>query len=426
MTAPVCPIISFTYRPSKRSGKFHQQRSLKSLQPGTDLRILACFHFTREITGIINLLDASNPTSQSPMTIFSVQLVENVGRSAAMLIVHDACKNEQEQNNDDEEDDDNEQSESSKYGAATAFDRLKNAKEGISVHQATIVSSYSTMHEDICDTAEEKQANLIILPFQLRPTMEGRTENTNGVHLRNVNKKVLEKSMCSVAVLVDRGHRLLTEPPSKLNRGEVVHRFIALFLGGPDDREALAYAERMSGNETVGLTVMRFVAAENQEGNHDEEEEENSLNNQCFEEFRQKTKDNPHVKLVEAVVGEGEEIMEVFTRTVEGEEYDLIIVGNGRRGPTSLLNKSKASSEWSEYPELGLLGDTLVVSTFAPNAWILVVQHGGSVEGIGFSNDQALVEDGGRLREHFGHMTWQPPVFQTPELAPFVSRTKCS
>ncbi|PON67899.1 Cation/H(+) exchanger CHX21/CHX [Trema orientale] len=408
MTAAVGPILAFTYRSTKPSGKF-QRRSLTSLETGSELRILTCFHSTREVTGIINLLDASNPTRQSPISAFAVHLIENVGRSTAMLIVHDACKN-------GGCGDDRDKYDSSQHVAAAAFDSFKEGKDGVSIYPLTAVSSYTTMHEDICNLAEDKDTSLIILPFQLKPIVEGRTEHANNQNFRNVNKNVIEYARCSVAVLVDRGHR----PPTAVTNSssQAGRRFIVLFVGGPDDREALVYAGRMSGNESVELTVMRAVAAANYNGgDRDREETEKILDNQCLEEFRLKTKSNPLVRLTEAVVSNEEEILKAIG-TMEGEKYDLIIVGRGkgRRSPLTATDEPS----WSEYPEFGPLGDTLVCSTFAPNAWILVVRQGG---GDDTPPNQVQIEDSGKLREEFGHMTWQASEIETPDLAPFVSRT---
>ena len=409
MTVAVGPILAFTYRSNKPSRK-SQKWSLTSLEPTSDLRILTCYHSKSEVTGIINLLDASNPTAQSPISIFAVHLIQNIGRATAMLIVHDACRINGREGNDEE------QFDSSRNVVAAAFDGFRNRKEGVSFYPLSAVSSYTTMHEDICSLAEEKRANLIILPFQSKPTVDAGSDHANSLHFRNINKNVMEKSLCSVAILVDRGHR----PPVDLAKlsSHACHRFIMLFIGGPDDREALVYVTRMSGNENVELTIVRFIAADHNEvGDPETEDKEKSLDDQCFEEFRSKTKNNPLVRLTEAIVSKGEDIVKLIG-TMEDEEYDLIIVGK-RKGGQLQLKTTEPPSEWSEYPELGPLGDSLVCSSFAANSWILIVQQGSGNTSL----NQAHVEDSGKLKEKFGHLTWRPPQIQMPELAPFVSRT---
>ncbi|KAJ6745141.1 CATION/H + ANTIPORTER [Salix purpurea] len=68
----------------------------------------------------------------------------------------------------------------------------------------------------------------------------------------HLNKSVLDNAPCSVGVLVDRGNlrKFLAEPLSC--------RIAVLFFGGADDREALAYAVRMSGNPHVSVKVFTF------------------------------------------------------------------------------------------------------------------------------------------------------------------------
>ncbi|XP_062119304.1 cation/H(+) antiporter 15-like [Humulus lupulus] len=419
MTVGVVPIVTLTHRCFRHSEKF-SHKSLISLQPDSELRVLTCFHSSHEVTGIIKLLDASNPTKQSPLLVFAIHLIENSGRAATMLIVHDACRI-----NVGGDDKDNELLDSSQHVAAAAFDGFKNGKEGVKVQPLTTVSAYATMHEDICNLAEENHTSIIILPFQLNATNSGlgaSPRSFNSHHLRSMNKKVMEKSPCSVAVLVDRGHRL---PPASdaTSSSQVGHHFMVLFIGGPDDREALAYAERMSGSRIVALTVMRFIAADYfNSGDDDMEEKEKSLDDQYFEGFLQKTSDNPLVNVGEAVVNSVEEVVKALG-TME-EEYDLVIVGKGRRSSAGQsASKMLEGTEWSDYPELGLLGDALVCSTIAARAWILIVQQGGSGGSDICWQEQEMDNDSGILEEELGHMAWQPFRVESPDLAPFVSRS---
>ena len=68
MTTAVGPILSFTYKSDKHSGEC-KRSSIWSLEPhDKEFRVLTCFQSSQEITGIANLLDASNPTKDSPST----------------------------------------------------------------------------------------------------------------------------------------------------------------------------------------------------------------------------------------------------------------------------------------------------------------------------------------------------------------------
>ncbi|XP_062119602.1 cation/H(+) antiporter 15-like [Humulus lupulus] len=435
MTMAVCPILTLTYKKSLKQSTKRMQRSLTSLQPSSELRVLTCFHSSYEVTGIINLLDASNPTRDSPISVFVIQLIENIGRTTAINIVHGACKTINMSGGDYDKDhkhfDSSPSSSSSQHAAFAAFNGFKNGKEGIFIQPLTAVSARATMHEHICDFAEENHTNMVILPFHLKTiTNVGKISSSSsrsggGTNLsktnldfRNINKKVMAKSSCSVAILVDRGRR----PPMAASV-QAGHNFMVLFVGGPDDREALAYVERMSGSRNVALTVMRFVAAaaDNDEDNFIfdyKEEKDKLLDEQYFEEFRHKMYENPLVNFTQAVVSNVEDVVRAIG-TIE-KEYDLIIVGKGRGGRGSLSKMlEETETEWSDYPELGLLGDTLVCSNFASNAWILVVQQGSGCD-IRLKDEQ--LSNCGKLSEQCGHMTWQPSLNETPELALFVSR----
>merc|ERR1712100_691310 len=74
-----------------------------------------------------------------------------------------------------------------------------------------------------------------------------------------VNKKVLANAPCSVGILIDRGLNGSTRLAAK----SVSHHIAVLFFGGPDDREALFYAWRMSEHPGVRVTVLRLIIGEN-------------------------------------------------------------------------------------------------------------------------------------------------------------------
>ncbi|KAL5549492.1 hypothetical protein UlMin_004723 [Ulmus minor] len=371
MTAAVGPILALTYRSTKCPNK-SMRRTLTSLEANSEVKILTCVHSIRDVTGIINLLDASSPSKHLPLGVFSMHLVEHIGRATAMLIVHDSYK----ANSSNVKNKDSKELEASQI--TQAFKSFKNGKEGVSLQSLTVVSSYTTMHEDICSLAAEKDASLIILPLHLKPAIEGVKEISHIDRFRGINERVMKNSSCSVAILVDRGHR----PHSLLKKmnscGELRNHFIMLFIGGPDDREALTFVARISKNPKVSLTVIRFRSANiDNAGGKMEEEKQREMDEKCVNEFKHKTKNNSNVNLTEVEVSNVDGIVKVIGE-FESDEFDLIIVGRGRQDSSLIM---PVSSDWSEYPELGPLGDNLVCSNIAANAWILIVQQGQIVLG---------------------------------------------
>ncbi|KAF3452658.1 hypothetical protein FNV43_RR03091 [Rhamnella rubrinervis] len=421
MTTLVAPILARTYKPSKSLGTYNR-RTINSVErdDSAEFRILTCIHNQRNISSLVNILEASNATRQSPISAFAVHLVENTGRAAAMLIVHDTCKT------DKDEDDINKEPPSNYM--TNSFENLEIRNGGITVQQLTVVSSYSTIHEDICSLAEDKKVSLIIVPFHNQSTViiEGATSSENNAHspLRDVNKNVLDNAQCSVAVFVDRGLTTLQQMDS--SHGGIRRHFYMLFIGGADDRDALAYAWRMSKVPRTNLTVIRFLPGDdvidqpidNDNGDEDNEEilnadNEKPVDDDYIKQFIAKSRNCENVEFVEKIVSNGDEIV----KEVGGleEKGDLYIVGRGKKRLSPL---TAGLSELTDCPELGPLGDILVTSSFMAESSVLIVQ-----QGTPSTEDDQYAANGGQLKEHTaGRMTWQVQEIETPEFAPFVHR----
>lgn len=404
MTFVIGPILASSYRQTWRSGQ-SGARTIQSAKPDSEFRILVGVHAMPNVSSIINLIQASNPTELSPICVFAVHLVELTGRASAMLIVHDTCtKSSQEKVGVGRA-----RAQSDVLGA---FESLESRSNGISVKPLTAVSAYDSMHEDICNLAEDKNVILILIPFHKQSTIDGEWEDTNPA-LRGINQNVLTNAPCSVGIFVDRGLSSVS-----LTRREFEHscqgqRFAMLYIGGPDDREALAYAWRMSGHPGVSLDVVRFVSAEdslnrrdqNHQGDdhYDDKEgilgdindhndnREKQLDEEYLAHVRRVSTCNPSVSYMEKMVNNGEETLKALSTMKD--EYDLYIVGRGE-GMVSPL--TSGLTEWSDCPELGALGDTLVSSSFASNASVLIIkQHASSSYG-----DEVIYEMDGGSTDH--------------------------
>ncbi|XP_038881334.1 cation/H(+) antiporter 15-like [Benincasa hispida] len=403
MTALIGPTLAFTYKSIKTLRK-NRYRTIQSIKPDSEFRVVACVHSTRNVYGIIHLLGASNPTKQLPLLVFAIHLVELTGRATAMLIVHGQCK-----------------ASSAKAKVQTdhiinAFDKFESQNHGVTVHSLTAVSPYATMHDDICGIAVEKRVHLIIVPFHKQPTLDGGLEDGNP-SLGIVNNNVMANAPCSVAVLVDRG--LSATSLTDSNRSNhIQQRFALFFIGGPDDREALAYALRMSEHPNILITVVRFIPGEEVKemsimdfpGEENVEiltalaraKKEKVIDIDYIENFRLQISSNPSIGYAEVVVNNGDETLKAIS-TLENE-FNLYIVGRSRGMMSPLVS---GLSEWSDSPELGVLGDALVTSSFATNVSLLVVQQG-DVEA---EERGERFHDGGFMGEHFGGQDgWQSPI----------------
>ncbi|KAI3453514.1 hypothetical protein Pfo_010177 [Paulownia fortunei] len=335
MTSIIQPLVTNIYKPATKSdGEF---------------RLLVCMHTPRNVPTIIHLLEASHPTKKSPICAYVLHLVELTGRASAMLI-SDHIFN--------------------------AFVNFEQHGGFVSVNPLTAISPYSTMHEDICNVAEDKRVAFIIIPFHKQQTVDGGMEATNPA-FRMINQSVLANSPCSVGILVDR----VLNGSTRLSANQISHHIAVLFFGGPDDREALAYAWRMCEHPLNNLTVMRFVLGENVLETTGElrpnrltaatdDGREKQLDEDYINEFKAITMNNSSVVYMEKGVNHGEETVAAI-RSIDAS-HDLFIVGKGH-GTISPV--TAGLNDWSECPELGAIGDLLVSSDFATTYSVLVVQQ---------------------------------------------------
>ncbi|OAY36109.1 cation/H(+) antiporter 15 [Manihot esculenta] len=372
MTALVTPFVTAVYRPAKKFIPY-KRRTIQRSKPDAELRVLVCVHTPRNVPTIINLLEVSYPTKRSPMCVYVLHLVELTGRASAMLIVHNTRKSGRPALNRTQAQSDH---------IINAFENYEQHTAFVSVQPLTAISPYSTMHEDICNLAEDKRVACIIIPFHKQQTVDGGMEATNPA-FRLVNQNLLSNSPCSVGILVDRG----LNATNRLATNQLGHHVAVLFFGGPDDREALAYAWRMSEHPGVALTVMRLNAAEDAAqpaikqygGDHNDpkntvesqDKREKKMDENYINEFRTYNANDESVFYSERVVNNGEETVAAI-RAMDINAYDLFVVGRGE-GVISPL--TAGLTDWSECPELGAIGDLLASSDFAATVSVLVIQQ---------------------------------------------------
>ncbi|KAL7213082.1 hypothetical protein ACSBR2_015732 [Camellia fascicularis] len=372
MNAIITPTLVKIYSPARKFVPY-KRRTIQKTKADSELRILACIHTPQNVPTIINLLEASHPTKKSPISIFSLHLVELTGHASTTLIVHSYKKFETTTLNKMQAQSDN---------IIHEFEIFGHHTNSVYVQSFTTISPYSTMHEEICNLAEDKHAAFIIIPFHKQQMVNGAMEAPNP-KFQMVNRNVLANAPCSVGILIDRGLSGSIRLPS----GQVSHNIVVLFFGGPHDREALSYAVRMSEHPRNSLTVIRFlpgleVVDRTVDPSHDDiknleilsleidKEKDKQLDDDYIKELRILKENDESFSYKQKVVNNGEETMEAI-RSVD-KIHDLFIVGRGD-GIESTL--TAGLNEWNECPELGVIGDLLGSSDFAATSSILVVQQ---------------------------------------------------
>ncbi|KAJ4843800.1 hypothetical protein Tsubulata_009987 [Turnera subulata] len=362
------------YSPKNHMKEAYFQRTIESVGECDEFRVLVCIHATHNIAGLTNVLAYSNSTSESPISVLAAHLVELVGRATAMLIVHGRQASMS-------------RAESNPTGKPVDVDQVITALEEFeykglvqSVQTWTLVSPYDTMHEDVNNLAEDKFANLILIPFNKSSSTleEANMPRSKGTSIRKLTQNILKTAPCSVGMLLDRGMGLLRSRATY--DGEDNERTprqglqVAMFFcGGPDSREALAYAYRMAGSSDVQLTVVRFVPGDEAKDMMIEEftefHEEERIDDHFVKEFKHRIQLDSSIVYIEKTVNSGHEIIGEIGDLFD--EFQLCIVG---RGEKVIAPFERGFTEWVEAEELGGLADALSTSRFAESASILVIQ----------------------------------------------------
>jgi len=378
MTFVVAPIINAMYKP-RATYEQNKLRTIENLRATSEIRVMACVHNARYANGMINILEACNGTIVSPLRVFALQLVELKGRSTALLV---AQMDQQQQQLSTASQTLDQLSETNNYSSnhiANVFEEYASNNANTYVENLVAMSSFSSIHKDIYNLALEKQASLLLLPFHKQNNMEGSLEVMDAV-IKDINQNVMQEAPCSVGIFVDRGHH------SALIKTKM--RILMIFIGGSDDREALAIAWRMSKHPWTMLTVVRIIlcgkTAEVDSSVNNEtlglltavldSGKQRELDEDRVGSFRLKAVNNEDtITYEEREVHTGEEIP-IVLEELDKLGFDLYILGHGK-GRNSLVLTELL--EWADCPELGVIGDMLASNSFGSNSSILVVQQYG-------------------------------------------------
>ncbi|KAL6893768.1 hypothetical protein ACP4OV_007866 [Aristida adscensionis] len=346
------PAVTAVYRPARRSASY-KHRTVERREADSELRVLACFHASRGIPTLINLVEASRGTRRSKLTMYAMHLVELSERSSAISMVQRARRNGLPF--------------SSRRGrgdgdgcgeVVVAFEAFRRLS-AVAVKPMTAISDLGTIHEDIVESALRKRVALVVLPFHKMLCHDGTLESVDRAY-HQMNVRVLRSAPCTVAVLVDR----VLGGAAQVSAPDVSYAVLVLFFGGPDDREALAYAARMGEHPGIELTVARFTpAGSSKAAAADLAKDDEAL--QRYTSTALKSGDGS-VKYEETTAVERLEVMSAIKALGRGKS--LVVAGRSPATAAPLVEKS-------DCPELGPVGSFLATPEFSATASVLIVQR---------------------------------------------------
>lgn len=274
---------------------------------------------------------------------------------------------------------------------------------GIFFRQIDVVSLGASRDAAVaCRGAEEAHAGLLLLPCYKEQRFDGKMACRLEERWK-LNHDVLERAPCTVGLLVDRPYRCsgtsfqtpigiapetgrtLVHPCSDRT---VTHVIAAVFLGGPDDREAVSFACRLAEHPAIGLTVFRFVkrstydtvtsstsrAAAAEEAGGDKLDvpfQEGDVDERFLWRFYENYASRELAMYVEKVVESPTDVVE----TLEGMAgmFSLVVLGRGGRQPVELM---AGLERWSEGgSEIGPVGEILASNESLEMGSVLVMQQ---------------------------------------------------
>lgn len=353
ITAAVSHIAVGSLHDYSRAYSGYQRRDIEHHSSCSELRLVTCFHRLEDVVAARKLLEVSFPSKESPLVIYSLHLVELVGRVTPLLIDHQLG-----------------QIKTSSSGTCRSRKMMDALDSFASHYNGSVILNFFTamslpkfMHHDISALSFDKLASMIILPFHKKWNQLGRLI-VDSRSMRVLNNTLLDVAPCSVGILIDRDKIRLRRTPVSSS-----YHVAVIFMGGADDREALCYAKRMSNTPWVQLTVVRLVPAAEHKGG--EKRWDAVVDAEVLKEVRHLAQcEDTKVCYKEVRVRDGAET--AFTVREMEHVFDLILVGR-RHEPD--LPQLLGLSQWIDIPELGPIGDMLAIENIRSPVSVLVVQQ---------------------------------------------------
>ncbi|KAF8749903.1 hypothetical protein HU200_011743 [Digitaria exilis] len=389
------PAAAAVFRREKEAYRTRHQ-AMESLGPEQELRMVACTHGSRAAPGILSLVEllVSAPHSQPAVPV---------------LHFFEPPRHHQKTHGDAGDDGNKSGGGGGAPDAVTQMNRVVDVyarATGISFRQADVVSlGASKDAAACCRGAEDAHAVLLLVPCYKEQRYDGKMACRVEERWRH-NVEVLAQAPCTVGLFADRPYRaggtsfqtpISVAPESgrtlvhPCSDRTVTHVVAAVFMGGPDDREAVSFASRLAEHPAIGLTVFRFVkrstydtvtsstsraAATVAGGSEDVDGGSQGGGGDVDERFLWRFYENYAARELAMYVEKMVESPADVVETLEGMAgmFSLVVVGRGGRQPAEL---TAGLERWAEAgSEIGPVAEILASNESMEMGSVLVMhQH---------------------------------------------------
>ncbi|XP_026377703.1 cation/H(+) antiporter 15-like [Papaver somniferum] len=202
--------------------------------------------------------------------------------------------------------------------------------------------------------------------------------NISNRAIKTLLQNLLRDAPCSVGILMD-GSNLQTKSSCFLP--DTPYRVIVLFFGGPDDREALAFAMNMIHHPYVFVTLVRFYGPASlssygvihhiSESVSIDTERHKFLDDELVDHFRVNTMHDETLIYKEVEVKDGAET--IWAVRSLHQDFDLMIVGRQQKADSKIISGLEAN--WDECGELGAIGDLVTSPDYGALGSILIIHR---------------------------------------------------
>ena len=148
------PLVMLLYEPARE--RLPHTTKVEQLAE-EELRLLVCLQGMKNMPAMLNLMEVSRGMRRRPLRVFLMHLMELSERSSAIMMVTRVRKDGRPYWSKEAEREGRDQ-------VVVAFQAYAQLSR-VAVQPLTAISGFQDMHEDICTTAAEKRANLIIMPY---------------------------------------------------------------------------------------------------------------------------------------------------------------------------------------------------------------------------------------------------------------------